>query len=381
MKIGILGGSFQPVHHAHIQMASSACERLGLDRVLLMPSNIPPHKEMADGANAKDRWNMVCLAAEGKTWLAPEDLELRREGPSYSVDTLRQLRERWPDAELFFVMGSDMLGSFDTWREPAQVAALATLVCISRDDADDRTAMDHIKTAYGARTLLLPPALPISSTMVRERVTNALPITNLVPPAVEDYIYERGLYQPEGIRVAMDKLRAALPGRRLTHSVSTMRTAIALADQYGVGGAQARLAALLHDCAKALPLEEQRKLSDDDTDISQIWHAGASAALAKAEYGVNDAQVLRAIALHTTGDTGMTALDKVIYLADVIEPGRRLPFVKNIHQKTALNDAILLALCHSICYIQKAGGSLHPATLRAYQDLGGKQTELHDKII
>ncbi|MCL2695290.1 MAG: nicotinate-nucleotide adenylyltransferase [Clostridiales bacterium] len=375
-KIGILGGTFQPVHTAHIQMAQSALARLGLDRVLLVPANIPPHKQLPGGASAADRWRMVCLAAEGMPELVPDDMELRREGPSYTADTLRILRERYPKAELFFLMGSDMLASFDSWHKPQDVATLATPVCIPRDGSDDSAAIAHIRSAYGVNVPELPPALPISSTEIRARVTAARPITGLVPPAVEDYIYERGLYQPEDIRAAMAQLRAVLDPLRFTHSIRVMRTAIDLAEKYGVNTEQTRWAALLHDCAKQLPPEEQKRLSGDETDISKIWHAAAGARLAETEYGVRDPAVLRAIALHTTGDQGMTDLDKIIYLADIIEPDRDFPAVQEIRQETSLNRAILLALGCAICYIQKADGQLHPATLRAYLDLGGNKEEL-----
>lgn len=370
-RIGILGGTFQPIHNGHLALARHAMEALSLTRVLFVIDRIPPHKSLNDGATTAQRLQLLELALHAEEGFFAETMELQREGASYTVDTLRALKERTPDAALFFLMGSDMLRSFPSWRAPQEIADLAVLVCTTREghDAEEQASAQRCRAQFGARVVLLPAVSPISSTEIRTRIAQALPIDGMTPPAVAAEIYYLGLYQPSDILTYYNEVRAALSEKRMRHTAGVIETAIRLAAENGVDGKQARLAALLHDCAKELPPEQLLLYSDTEEPILPILHAYAGADLARTKYGVTDEAVLRAIRLHTTGDAHMTKLDKILYLADMIEPSRTFAGVSEIRMEKSLDDAILLAFQRSIWYIQSHNGRVHPATRRAISDL------------
>ena len=372
-KIGVFGGSFNPVHNGHIALAEHAANTLGIERVLFVIDRIPPHKTLAAGASDADRLAILRLAVEDNPLFEVETMELEREGTSYTVDTLRELKVRYPDSELYFFMGSDMLNSFTGWRMPEEIAKLAILVCTVRpgeNGGEEQTAAD-LKKRYGAQVILLNEVSPLSSTILRNNVRNALPISDMIPEKAAHYIYLHGCYQPEEIVTCYDRLTRELKPQRMEHTAYVLETAISFAERFGADAYKTRLAALLHDCAKYLPVDQLLSFADTEPPILPILHAPAGAAYAKERYGVSDSDVLRAIRLHTTGDADMTVLDKVIYLADMVEPSRCYEGVDQIRQADSIDEMMRLALLRSIWYIKEKGNAIHPATLRALQSLGG----------
>ena len=372
-KIAVFGGSFHPIHNGHLALARHAMDALSLDRVLFVVDRIPPHKTLAEGATDEQRVEMLRLAAADEPRFVVETMELYREGKSYTVDTLNELHRREPDAEYFFLMGSDMLLSFHTWRAPEEIAKLATLVCTVRtgQSGGEEAAAIELKESLGANVILLSEVSPLSSTEVRDRIRDAKPLNGLVPTAVEHYIYRYGCYMPSELLPMYARLISEITAKRMEHTAYVMQEAIALADRFGVDPRKARLAALLHDCCKSKPLDELLPFADTVPPIPSILHAPAGASYAKTVYGVTDEDVLQAIRLHTTGDAGMTDLDKVVYLADMIEPSRDYEGVDAIRSADSLNEMMRLALTRSICYIKKKGGAIHPATERALKETGG----------
>lgn len=191
MKLGVFGGTFDPPHLGHLIVAQDACVALGLDRVLFVPARLPPHKRARDVAPAPLRLEMVRAAVAGDDRFDVGDLEVRRSGPSYTVDTLRELKQgaAGRETELFFMMGVDQFRVFDTWRDPDEIAALATLVVLSRGGAEEvATAAD-----VDYETLAVT-RIDVSSTDVRRRVRRGRPIRYLVPDPVEELIRREGLY-------------------------------------------------------------------------------------------------------------------------------------------------------------------------------------------
>ena len=195
-RIGIMGGTFNPPHNGHVHAAREASAAMHFDRLLLMPDNVPPHKAMPSGsADSAQRLETTRLMAREIPHAEACDLELRRGGRSYTVDTLRALRQELPDAELFLIIGTDMLLTLDQWREPEQLCRLAGLVTVARGE-DDRAQLeakaDWLRQTWQARVFIVDcPALPVSSTDIR--ADRAL-CRRMVPPAVYDYIEQQGLY-------------------------------------------------------------------------------------------------------------------------------------------------------------------------------------------
>ena len=389
MKIGILGGSFHPIHNGHLEMARSARDALQLDTVLLMVDRIPPHKELAQGATSEQRYTMVQLACEGEVGFTASDWELNQTGTSYTALTLMHLKEEHPQDQLFFIMGSDMLRSLTSWYHPEIVCEKAHLVCICRagQDGGEAEAAKQVTELFGAKVTLLPPVRELSSTEIRNRLAGGRPISGLVPKAVERYIYEQSLYTNEQLVTLTEAMRDTLKPSRFQHVLGVEMTAVQLADILGADGRKARLAALLHDCAKYLSVTEQAILAKRDGSTldpkkdDMILHAPAGATLAREQYGITDDEVLEAIRYHTTGTEGMTLLDEIIWAADLIEPGRDYPSVEK-HRALLLSASdpisfekgLLLVFDDNICYIQSRGNGINPATLRARDYLERKTT-------
>lgn len=372
-KIAVFGGSFNPVHNGHIALAKHAMDALSLDRVLFVVDRIPPHKTLAEGATDTQRVEMLRLALADEPRFCVETLELEREGTSYTVDTLTQLHAREPNAEFYFLMGSDMLLSFDTWRKPEEISKLATLVCTVREGqsgGEEQKAI-ALREQFGARIILLEQVSPLSSTEIRNRIHDARPITGLVHAAQEHYIYRNGCYEPQILMPMYARLQNEISAHRMDHTAYVMQTAISFAERFGVDPTKARLAALLHDCAKGFSDARLLSYADTEPPILPVLHAPAGADYAHTVYGVDDDDVLNAIRLHTTGDAHMTDLEKVVYLADMVEPSRDYDGIDEIRNADDLNTMMRLALLRSIWYIKERNYDVHPATLRALEDLGG----------
>ena len=198
MRVGIYGGTFSPVHNGHVAAARAFMEQMWLDILYVIPTGVTPHKDMKGDATARDRLEMCRLAFSDMEGVIVSDLEMRREGKSYTVDTLRQLYD--PANRLFFLMGTDMLLTLDHWREPEEIFRLCYPVYIRREaDAElDATIIEKI-TSYRERfgktvPRIVAPAIELSSSRVREAVAAGEPIDDMVPAAVAHYIREKGLY-------------------------------------------------------------------------------------------------------------------------------------------------------------------------------------------
>jgi len=196
--VGILGGTFNPPHLAHMVCASEARAQLGLDLVLLVPTGVPPHKPMDQEPGPRHRLEMCRLAAGGRRdWLAVSAIEIDREGPSYTVDTLREIHATYPGDELTFIVGGDMAWSLPSWREPEAILELATVAVAERAGARREEVRARLAGMAGAHriTYIDVPRLDISSSGLRRRVREGRPIDYLVADAVADYIEQRRLYQ------------------------------------------------------------------------------------------------------------------------------------------------------------------------------------------
>lgn len=201
MRIGIFGGTFSPVHNGHLSAAQAFMQRMWLDVLYIIPTALPPHKQLHGDATAADRLEMLRLAFDGMEGVLISDMEIRRGGRSYTVDTLRELHEGLaPDDRLFFLMGTDMLLTFDQWREPNEICRLCWPVYIRResDAALDASIVERIsryRELYGKTICRIDaPAVDVSSTAIREAVAAGRPIDEMVPPTVADYIQNHKLY-------------------------------------------------------------------------------------------------------------------------------------------------------------------------------------------
>ena len=397
MKIGIYGGTFNPIHRGHMAAARQAAEALKLDKLLLIPTRVPPHKALTeDVAGPEHRLEMTRFAVQALNLdgvAEASDLELRREGKSYTLDTLREIRALYPKGELFLLLGTDMFLTFHQWRHPEEIAKLCTLCAFHRsalDSAGDFASQKRrLERKFGAHVKFvdLQEVVDISSTRLRQMLP-AGQGREFLAPAVYGCILREGLYGTNADlrRLSLEDLRCValsmLDPRRIPHVLGTEETAAALALRWGADEESARRAALLHDCTKKFDKELQMALCRQygiEPDAAErrevkLLHAITGAAVAYADFGVSG-EVRDAIRWHTTGKADMTLLEKIIYLADYIEPTRDFCDLTELRRLAFedLDGALLLGFTMAVEDLAKKGMPVHPNSVLARDYLKGKR--------
>ena len=362
-KIGIYGGTFNPLHTGHLHAAKQAIETLELDKLILIPDRIAPHKEIPEGtATPEQRMEMLRIATKNEPKMEVSDIELKREGKSYSYLTVEQISRENPDAKLYLLMGTDMFTSFHTWMEPERITAKAALAVMYRGDKGEAEAIEEAKArmeSWGAEVVLVKnDVIAISSTQMR-RLLAFQCAGPFLPEGVEDYIRAEGLYDStaQWKNLPMDQLEAIvvrlLNPNRVAHVLGCRDTAAEMAKRWGVNEVDAARAGLLHDITKAIdgPLqltlcgEYGTILSEFGQRHPKTLHALTGSLVADRIFGENEA-VVSAICHHTTGKGDMTTLEKIIYVADYMEPCRNFPGVEKLRELafSDLDGALRLGL-------------------------------------
>jgi nicotinate-nucleotide adenylyltransferase len=191
-KLGVLGGTFDPIHMGHLVLAEQVREKFRLERVIFIPSASPPHKTEQKLSSANDRFEMTKLALEGNPYFFVSDIELKREGLSFTVETLRELKELYKDSEIYFLTGSDVLDEITSWRDPEEIYRLAKIVIAIRPGFDKFDPKNH----FVKKSIIINiTGMDISSTQIREKVKKGESIKYLVPSKVEEYIKKKNLYK------------------------------------------------------------------------------------------------------------------------------------------------------------------------------------------
>ncbi len=381
MHIGIYGGAFNPPHTGHILAARQAQSALKLDRLLLIPTAVSPHKPLPAGsATARQRLQMLRIAADGIPNTVVDDRELRREGASYTYLTILELRREFPNAELTFIMGTDMFLSFDTWKKPDIITANASLAVLYRGEKGEKAAIEAQKAKMEARgvevTLIENEITAISSTQLR-RLIAFQSAESFLPQGVGAYIRENHLYDSavDFRNLPMEQLEPIvlrlLNPNRVAHVLGCRDTAVELAKRWGADLTDAARAGILHDITKALdgPLqltlcaEYGTMLDDFSKRYPKTLHALTGALVARKIFGENDA-VVEAIRHHTTGKADMSLLEKIIYIADYMEPNRKLPGVEVLRYLafTDLDAAVKMGLEMTLEHLARLGDEVSPAT-------------------
>ena len=198
-RIGIFGGTFNPIHNGHTMLAKYCMDELGLDKVILIPTYMPPHKKSNYLASETDRFNMCCLACENFDGFEVSDIEIKRKGKSYSYQTLTSLKELYNKDELFFIMGADMFLSLDKWKNPEIIFQKASIIAVPRDISSVSKLEEYynnIISSMGAKAYILPnPVMQVSSTYIRENIENYNTVRDLIDSKVYDYIISNNLYR------------------------------------------------------------------------------------------------------------------------------------------------------------------------------------------
>ena len=397
-RIGIYGGTFNPPHIGHMRAAAHAVEALKLDWLLLIPNGFAPHKVVADGATGAQRLEMLTLSARGMKMAQVSDIELKREGKSYTADTIAHLREQFPESELILMMGTDMFLSFLTWYHPERIMKDATLAVFCRGERNEQEAIAAQKAeleAMGAKiTLVSNPVTAISSTELRRMLVFRC-ADSFLCPGVGDYIRSHGLYgtgkdfQGLSLEELEREVVALLKPNRVAHVLGCRDAAVELAERYGADVTDAARAGLLHDITKALDGPLQLTLCDEygillnkfSQENPKTLHALTGSLVADQIFGENEA-VVTAIRYHTTGRPGMGLLEKIIYIADYIEANRNFPGVEEM-RKAAYEDldvSLLMGLESAIAHVRRQGQELAQTTVDAVKYLREQGVRLPDEV-
>ena len=378
-KIGLMGGSFNPIHERHLEMAACALREAKLDRVLFLPTGNPPHKK--EGLeDAEHRYEMTRLAVSGIAGFEPCRIELERKGTIYTVDTLTLLKKQLPNAEFYYIIGEDTLFDLPNWRKADKVFELTRFLVCRRDthDPEDDPRCNKLRKQGCKFSFLSLPPRDVSSTAVRAELKEGGDPDELKPQVIE-YIRLMGLYgkapSPAMGEAAYARLKKNLSEKRLLHSLLVSWTARRLARQHGVNEDTAATAALLHDCAKCMPLSSMQQIAKDHRLLidkitiqnGNLLHGPVGAVVAERDYGITDPNVLAAIRCHTTGKVGMLPLDMIVFLSDKIEPSRRsYPALEEVRRLAG--ESLPAAMSHSLRstldYVKSQKGVPHPTTQR-----------------
>ena len=387
-RIGIFGGSFNPPHIGHLQAAKAAICALQLDKLLLIPVNQPPHKDQpADLPTAQQRLQMLRIAATGEWGLEVSDLEICRGGISYTYETVTQVRQMYPNAELFLLLGSDMFLSFHNWKCPEKILAEVTLAVLCRGLKGEQAKMEAqratLEEAGHKVQLIEHDVVDISSTQLR-RLLAFQCADPFLPAGVGEYIRENGLYQihanwknlpmPELEKVVISLLNP----NRVNHVLGCRDTCVEMARRWGVDETDASRAGILHDITKALdgPLQLTlcaaygKILSDFSRRYPKTLHALTGSLVAERIFGENEA-VVSAIESHTTGKAAMNTLEKILYVADYMEPNRDFPGVDKLRELafSDLDAALKLGLNMTLEHLARQGAEVSPESRQALEYL------------
>ena len=388
-RIGIYGGSFDPPHIGHIQAAKQAVEALQLDRLFVIPVASPPHKGGCRASEAH-RLEMVRLALQDEHKIQVSDHEIARGGTSYTYETVEAFRDKYPQAQLYLLMGSDMFQSFHTWKHPEKILEQVNPVVFCRGDKDEKTknqAQKETLEAQGHKAVLLDnPVLEISSTQMR-RLLAFQCADSFLPDGVGDYIREHGLYDStaDWKNLPMEQLEPIvvrlLNPNRVNHVLGCRDTCVEMARRWGVSETDAARAGILHDITKALdgPLQLTlcegygKILSDFSRRYPKTLHALTGSLVAHRIFGENEA-VVSAIESHTTGKGGMNTLEKILYVADYMEPNRDFPGVDELRRLafSDLDEALKLGLLMTLEHLKRQGAEVSPESREALEFLNVK---------
>ncbi len=373
MRIAVFGGSFDPVHTEHIQLARVAIDRLRLDKLLVMPAYAPPHKRGRTLTEDTVRLALCRLAFADVEGAEVSDFEIAKKGTSYTYLTCQALREQYPTAEIFWLVGTDMLRDFPTWREPNTILSIAELAVCGRNEQRDwvETEQKKFQDLFGKSFVYLDyNGKNISSTKIRVLAGGGRSLDGLVTPAVAAYIERERLYYIEGAKKSLSLQKPT----RLAHSIRVAELCAKRGVGLGIPERQAIAAGLMHDCAKCLPETSPYLagfvLPDEWGPVPpSVFHQFAGGFVAERHLGVADRDLLNAITYHTSGRAGMSDLEKLVFLADMVEEERNYEGVDELRTLfwKDIDECLERALCETIAFVKSKGGEVYPLTEIAYQ--------------
>ncbi|MGI6594036.1 MAG: nicotinate (nicotinamide) nucleotide adenylyltransferase [Christensenellales bacterium] len=366
MKVGVFGGSFDPLHNGHKIIINKSIELLNLDLMVVVPSFNPPHKNQS-ATSFNDRYNMLVEEfkdnAKIKIERIEEEMGLER---SYTYIVLDILKSFYGD-DIYYIIGADSMIDFSTWKCPQIIASQATLVVIQRVGyLNLKEAIALAKSKYKANIIELDIKTgDISSSVLRGQLelfeTDAM---KFIPEKIYRYIITNGLFL--NYKDIIDKLRSNVSIKTYEHSKRTVLFALKYISRLKIPFHKAFLAALLHDCAKEI--EGSAENIEQLNTTKEVYHQFLGYDIAKKIYTIEDEDILNAIKYHTTGRENMSSLEKLVFVADKLEPGRKHKGLDKIREKLDENFSLAfnMLLKANIEYLQLKNGNIDSRTISTY---------------
>ena len=394
VRLGLMGGTFDPIHIGHLRIAEEMREQLDLDAVLFIPAGNPVFKRDQNVTDAQQRFDEVAAAVRSNPHFDASRIEVDRQGDTFTADTLRQLRAHYPDnVELYFIVGSDSAVTVGKWRNSAEIAELAHLaVAVGRPGSPGPDELREAIMAAGPFRLHLVRVsiLEISSSGIRERLSQGRSVRYLVPradggqgSAIIAGPADGSLPDPfsdDFFRARKAELEQRVSPKRFKHSLGVSKACVQLAECYGVDVDKARLAGLLHDWDKGYDDEQARARvyelgMEDEIDPAIVesmpatLHGITAARALGRQFPQIPADVLQAIDRHTTAALDMSPLDMVLYIADAIEPGRQFGRIDELRAavgKVSLEELYVQTYEYWVFLLFERRKPLHPDTIRIW---------------
>ena len=366
-RIGVFGGTFDPVHNGHVELARQAIKECELDELIVVPVNEQPLKLDRKLAPNNHRFKMLELAFNDDEKIAISMIEMEKGDVSYTIDTLRLVKQLYENTyegenvEVWFVVGIDAFSKVEFWKDADNLLKEFPFIIGTRPgykETEQKEFLAYVRKKFSATISTVDNAqIPISSTEIKTRLRKGESFNEAIPAPVVRYIIENGLYIPK------------------SHIEGVCETAKLLAKHYGADEKKAEFAALYHDRFKYLMPEELvnfvkrfdlDKKYENNIDLA---HSKIAAEMMKCEHGVSDEDVINAVKYHTTGRAGMSLLEKILYIADVIEPGRDYPGVEKLRELAYkdLDSACLTAMENTVEYVRAKGNFVDEDTLQAIE--------------
>ena len=375
MDILLFGGSFDPVHRGHYAILETALEYRNFDKIIIMPVGTPGHKASCKAPFAVRKLMAETAFSKLGVDMEVSDFEGNSREKSYSYITVDYLKEQYPGAEIWFVIGADSAVNMHRWVKWEYLASNVNFLVFARDyddNADIEAAVEKIRVYSPKTAILKSRVVPVSSTQLREMIAGGEDFSRWVDSDVEKIIKNNGLYSADyyGRNIGTARLLVPLMLRekRAQHTFNVEKLAVKMAEKYGVDVQKARLCALLHDIMKQQPddIMLHRAMQSDIIERIKdkpvpVLHGFAAADYAKREMGIEDSDTLMAIKSHTCGRSGMSDLEKVIYLADMLSEERNYPEKEGLLKlvwEEGLDKAMEQALRDSINWLGERKGEI-----------------------
>jgi nicotinate-nucleotide adenylyltransferase len=377
VKIAILGGSFNPIHNGHLALAEAARLAFHYDRIILIPSFQSPFKPEYKETNAQDRLDMCISAIAGNPFFTLDDCEIKREGVSYTIDTINYIDQKYrPDGKLGLIIGDDLAADFHKWCSAEEIAARTDIILARRFSENH----DEIGFPFPYKKLH-NEIVTLSSGEVRNCIQKKTSWRYLVPQPVCSIIEERGLYTEENANPLAQLIahiehhaRMLLPFDRFLHSRNVALLSAELCSRFGCDPQKGYLAGIAHDLCKMMPEKRMIELAEKDgREISKIeqkkislLHGRASAVYIKEFFQIDDDEILEAVRFHTYASESMGALAKIVYIADKIEIGREGvdPKMRDFNKYKDLDSLFELVFNDTVAYLNAKNLVLSEGTLR-----------------